>query len=126
MTEIEILEQEIAQKKEQLKQLKEAQKPHFDYECLCTYFNKYDPQYLIIESVKNNIRGLAKIMTTARLKQFARSEKENVCTDRLQPKMDEIGAEKIALCNEFIKEITPVVGKYMDKFIEMNKEKKLC
>ena len=125
MTEIEILEQEIAQKREQLKQLKEKQKPHFHFECLDAYFDKYKFEYIVTEKLKNHMRSMMKTMTTAQSR-MNYTKKECLHTSLIQPKMDEIGAEKIAICNEFIKEITPIVGKYMEKFIEMNRGKKLC
>lgn len=123
MTEIEMLEQEIAQKKEKLKLLKEMENPHFHYEIVDAYFEHHNFEYIVVEKLKNHMRSLAKTMTTAYVK-LNYEKKRCLYTNLLAPKMEDIGAEKIALCNEFFKEVMPIIGKYMDKFIEMNEEKK--
>lgn len=121
MTEIEMLEQEIAQKKERLKLLKEMENPHFHYEIVDEYFKKQNYDHIVVEKLKNHMRSLAKTMTTA-YEKMNYVNKRCIHTSLFVPKMEDIGAEKIALCNEFFKEVMPIIGKYMDKFLEMNKE----
>jgi hypothetical protein len=123
MTELEKMEAELKELQGKIKRLKEEQAPHFN---MSVIDDSISTDYRVsAEPMKNGFRTFLKYMTTLRVKDS--SYTQFIATAYTQPKMSEIGNEKIRICNDFLLEIQPILKKYTQIFLELNsKEGRLC
>lgn len=116
MSEIELLELEIAERKARLKELKEQKNPRFKLNLLDEAIGLCDVCRL--DYIKGPLRNAIKMMATAQLYNGM------IRTALKLPHIEELGFEKVKICNDFIQEIAPVFAKYIAIFVEINKEEK--
>ena len=118
MTELEKMEAELKELQGKIKRLKEEQAPHFNMSVIDDSISK--DYRVMAEPMKNGLRAFLKYMTTLKVK--GNHYGRYISTANAQPKMCDIGSEKIHLCNDFLTEIQPIIQKYTHLFLEMNSE----
>lgn len=118
MTELEKMEAELKELQGKIKRLKEEQALHFNMSVIDDSISK--DYRVMAEPMKNGLRAFLKYMTTLKVK--GAHYGKYISTANAQPKMCDIGSEKIHLCNDFLMEIQPIIQKYTHLFLEMNSE----
>ena len=114
MREIELLELEIAERKARLKELKEQKNPRLKLNLLYEAIGL--DTSCSFDHIKGQLRNAIKMMATAHL------YNGRIHTALKLPHIEELGFEKVKICNDFIQEIAPVFAKYIAIFVEINKE----
>ena len=115
MNELEKMESELKELQNKIRKYKEAQAPHFNMSLIDDSIST--DRRVMSDPMKNGMRTFLKYMTTLKVKHG-----QHIATDHNQPKMSDIGKEKIHICNDFLMEIQPIIKKYAQIFLEMNSD----
>lgn len=119
MTEIEKLEAEIAEKKEVLRRLKEAEKPgrHLDFRKF--YRTSIDGvTEFSCDPLLHHLRGLAITLSTTHLRTRPNNTRYIACLRGV--KASELDEAHKRICNAFLDELFPVFEKYANIFAHLS------
>lgn len=119
MNRIAELEAEIALKMAELKQLKEGN--HLDFSDYNSFDSEKYSNYSLGHVISPELRSLAIRMLTIEEKTRAHHDNSKYLTTKPKPKVKEMTKEEISFCNDFIKELYPIIEKYT-RIILLKKE----
>lgn len=119
MTDIERLELEIAERKAEIKRIKEERYPSLKYDCIRDPIeNKYGRMFGGIDKVTHHLRCM--VLQISSMHKYKNMHGMLVTCARREIKISEVSTEKIRICNNLLLEIAPILVKYMFYFIDTN------
>jgi hypothetical protein len=118
------LEEEIAKKQAELKNMKAEMHPHLN-------FKKHTGIHVGSgDVILHAIRVLVSYVSTAHMQKALRhyhnsaEDPQYLCVSRHMPKISDMGKAKVDICNRMVDELAPVIEKYLSIFAETNGTKK--